>query len=145
MRGGINEFFGFGYSGTGSAEGFSSAIIVNGRSSVLKAEQLAKFVVAGRAYIDFVNDSSITYTTADSLSLRGIQEIYLVPTAYMYKIGGGVVTNPTEDPVVQVDLDEFFAYELLVAENPYNIVNLDGVYYYYLNFKSYTAQKEYVY
>ena len=139
-----SEFFGFGYSGTGSAEGFSSAIIVNGRSSVLKAEQLAKFVVAGRAYIDFVNDSSITYTTADSLSLRGIQEIYLVPTAYMYKIGGGVVTNPTEDPVVQVDLDEFFAYELLVAENPYNIVNLDGVYYYYLNFKSYTAQKEYV-
>ena len=141
-----SEFYGFGRTGNFN-KGYSSAIIVNGRSSVITATNLSKFLIAGKAYIDFANDKSVTYTTADSLSLRGIQEIYLVPVAYMSSITGTAVTNPTSDSILNVDLSDFFAYELLdhSGDNTeFTKINMDGVWYYYLKFADYEAQKEYV-
>lgn len=145
-----SEFFAFGNNGTGVyTEGYSSAIIVNGRASVINATNLSKFVIAGRAYIDFLGDKSVTYTTADALSLRGVQEIYLVPTFYMETATGAPATNPSNDASLDNAglnnrLKEFFAYELLNQTQPVSKKTLNGVYYYYLNFKDSEAQKKYV-
>ena len=141
-----SEYVGYGSSGTVSG-GSSSAIIINGRDSSFSATNLSKFVLAGRAYINFDSDTATNYMTADSLGIKGIQKIYLVPLAYMTQAAGYTmtVTNPTTDAFsVDVDLTGFFAYELLDSENPYVINQVEDVYYYYLNFKDKEAQRKYV-
>lgn len=145
-----SEFFAYGNNGTGNYnEGYSSAIVVNGRASIINATKLSKFVIAGRAYIDFLGDKTVTYTTADSLSLRGVQEIYLVPAFYLQTASGASATNPSNDAGLDNiglynRLKDFFAYELLNPTQPASKKTLNGVYYYYLNFKDATAQKKYV-
>lgn len=141
-----SKFYGFGYNGTVSG-GYSSAIVVNGRATIIKATKLSQFVIAGRAYLDFQDVGAHNYMTADSLSLRGIQEIYLVPVYYLQKRGGGygdTVTNPSSDITLMVNFDDFFAKELLDPSNPYLVRNVKGIYYYYLNFKDVESQKKYV-
>lgn len=140
-----SKFFGFGNRSDASKN--SSAIIINGRNTLLKAEYLSKLVVAGRAYIDFQKTSATEYVTGDSLSLRGIQEIYLVPVRYLDFTPESTVTeltNPSSDKKLGAVLYNFFAYELLDDINPYITKEVDGAIYYYLNFKDREAQKTYV-
>lgn len=136
-----------GYGNNGSVEGgSSSAIVINGRSTDLKALSLSKFVLAGRAYINFESEHAANYMTADSLGLKGAQKIYYVPYEYMSLTPGysGDVKNPTNDVLsVTVNLDNFFARELL-ADVPYRVVQVEEMFYFYLNFKDTASQRAFV-
>lgn len=139
------EFIGYGFSGTVEG-GSSSAIVINGRGSRFSALSLSKFVLAGRAFIDFDSEYADNYMTADSLGLKGIQKIYLVPVNYLKHAEGysNAITNPTENLLsIEVDLENFYARELLAA-TPYRVVQVDEMYYFYLNFESVDAQRKYV-
>ena len=141
-----SEYVGYGSSGTVDG-GSSSAIVINGRDSSFSATSLSKFVLAGRAYINFDSEKATNYMTADSLGIKGAQKIYLVPLAYMNKAEGYTmdVSNPTTNmESIAVDLRKFFAYELLDSTNPYVVKQIEDVYYFYLNFKDKEAQRKYV-
>lgn len=143
-----SEYSGYSYGGT-AAEGMSSAIVINGRGSTLNAVGLNKLVLAGRAYINFEAEGTENYMTADSISLRGIQQVYLVPIYYINPKSGVTMSpsNPLETTNLinyVVDLKGFFAYELLNAAKPYTVHNVDGVSYLYLNFKSKEAKRTYI-
>ena len=142
-----SEYIGYGYHGT-VHNASSSAIIINGRNSSLSATNLSKFVIAGRAYIDFESTKATDYMTADSLGIKGIQKVYLVPLYYMNQKEGYTldVTNPTTDiNSVVVNLDGFFAKELLKdGVNAYTVKTVGDVNYFYLNFKDEASQREYV-
>lgn len=141
-----SEYIGYGNSGTASS-GSSSAIVINGRDNSFSATSLSKFVLAGRAYIDFESSTAANYMTADSLGLKGIQKIYLVPLAYLDKAEGYSmdVTNPTSDRFsVKENLDGFFARELLHDTQPCDVMQIDDMYYFYLNFKDTESQRKYV-
>ena len=144
------DYNGYGLSQV-AGEGNSSAIVINGKSSILHAPSLNRLVLAGRAYLNFeAKDLGTTdYMTGDSISIKGNQEIFLVPMAYMdRKAGTNIkVTNPikfTDETKIIVKLNDFFAYELLDSSAPYVAKNVKGVCYLYLNFKSVKAQQEYV-
>lgn len=138
--------YGFGWSqNAGDSVAHSSAIVINGDKNTVDISALAKMVIAGRAYVN-VSDG---YMTADSLGLKEMQEIYLVPTRYMQ------ITNPcipTEDKDGAVDTDAlvgedstFFAADLLNADNP--VVRKDDggtARYFYLNFKDNASRVQYV-
>ena len=138
--------YGFGWSqNAGDSSAHSSAIVINGDKNTVDISALAKMVMAGRAYIN-VSDG---YMTADSLGLKELQEIYLVPTRYMQ------ITNPcvpTADKDGAVDTDAlagddstFFAADLLNKSNP--VVRKDDggtARYFYLNFKDNASRVQYV-
>ncbi len=143
-----SEYTGYSYAGTADT-GMSSAIVINGRGSTLNGVGLRKLVLAGRAYVNFETAGTDNYMTADSVSLRGAQQIYLVPIYYMSpKAGTGVEpTNPTETSNIldyDIDLTDFFAYELLDASQPYTIHTVEGLAYLYLNFSSKEAKQKYI-
>ncbi|MGN0373886.1 MAG: hypothetical protein ACI4EN_00170 [Butyrivibrio sp.] len=146
------DYSGYGYNKS-YKDGLSSAIVVNGKKSVIRANGLRRLVLAGRAYIDLEHGEDDRYMTADSISLRGNQEIYLVPLYYMDRVDGSTinVTNPipAADIVnLNIKLEDFWAYELLeqdpLAGGPFRSYNLDGVVYFYLNFDSVQNQQKYV-
>lgn len=144
-----SEYSGYSYAGTAN-DGMSSAIVINGRGSTLNAVGLNKLVLAGRAYIDFETAGTDNYMTADSLSLRGIQQVYLVPTYYINAKSGvtAAPSNPMETSRLEtdfyIDLTDFFAYELLDSSKPYTKHQVEGVTYAYLNFKSKDAKRKYI-
>ena len=140
------SYYGFGWSqNAGDIGSHSSAIVINGEKNVIDISAISKMVIAGRAYINVADG----YMTADTLGLKELQEIYLVPTNYM------VNTNPclpTEDKDTAVKLSElvgekstFFAADLLDADNPV-IRKDDGstARYFYLNFKDNISRVQYV-
>lgn len=139
------SYYGFGWSqNAGDIGSHSSAIVINGEKNTIDISTLSKIVIAGRAYINVADG----YMTADSLGLKELQEIYLVPTRYM------INTNPclpTEDKDNAVDTDalldekSFFAADLLDASNP--VVRKDDgstARYFYLNFKDNASRVAYV-
>lgn len=143
-----SEYSGYSYDGTADT-GMSSAIVINGRGSTLNAVGLKKLVLAGRAYIDFEAAGTDNYMTADSLSLRGIQQVYLVPIYYINAKSGVTMSpsNPMETSSItkfKINLNDFFAYELLNKSTPYTVHKVDGVAYFYLNFKSNDAKRKYI-
>lgn len=148
------EFFGYGRSGSLEGNlnaGYSSAVIINGRGSEFFALNLNKFVVAGRAFVDFDTTGVADYITADSLGIKGLQKIYLVPSSYISPIYPGSADNIANNPTaatnvteLYINLENFFAYELLNQAAPYRVVTLEGLSYFYLNFSSKEAQKTYV-
>ncbi len=139
------SFYGFGNQGYESDSSKSSAIIVNGRKCTIDMSAVNYLLLAGRAYIDFGMDASTQYMTADSIAVKGNQEIYMVPAAYVTLADGTAATNPSKSLIV-AKLDKFFAYRLgyLDTVEPYVIKNVNGYYYAYLNFKNKTAQADYV-
>lgn len=135
-------YYGFGYSE--STVGNSSAIVINGEKSVLDVANLNRMILGGRAYIDIGSG----YMTADSIGLKGSQEIYLVPTAYMNCSNPYAVSDYIGDSsFVSVDLkalEDFFAYPYLDASTPYEVVEDNGTAYVYLKFKDTASQVKYV-
>lgn len=124
-----------------------SAIIMNGKGATLDFSRIRSLVLAGSAYIDFTKKQLPTsygtttlgagnfdaYNTGNSIDYIGAQEIYLVPTILM-----GNQANPNQSAELTVDLsvDSFFGFSYLDETNPYTVKNIDGMNYYYLNFKS---------
>lgn len=126
----------------------SSAIIINGRNCTLDLTEINTLLLAGRAYVNLVDQQE--YRTGDSLALKGNQEIYLVPMAYVKKSSDTAdpinVSNPTAEPDdVKIELDNFFAKRLgLLSETGYVVREAEGKSYFYLDFASKEAQNEYV-
>ncbi len=148
------EFFGYGRSGSLEGQlnaGYSSSVIINGRESSFSATDLTKFVVAGRAFVDFDTEGVADYITADSLGIKGLQKIYLVPTKYIAPKNATASENIANNPTaatnvteITINLNDFFAAELLNSESQYTVTTIDGLSYFYLNFKDKEAQKKYV-
>lgn len=126
----------------------SSAIIVNGRNCTLDLTGIKTLLLAGKAYVDLGDTQE--YLTGDSLALKGNQEIYIVPMAYLTKANDTVdplnVSNPTLVPdAVEIKLDDFFATKLgLLSDRRYVARESDGKTYFYLDFKNDDAQNIYV-
>lgn len=144
----------YGYSSNMSdnntAQNSSSAIMVNGNNSSINLQNLDTLCVNGLAYINFKNRGTL-YRTGESLSVKGNQDIYLVPDAYM----GNKVSNPVrvgtavDTELIKSNLlTQFFGKSYLNADAPYitRSYNINGREYvfYYLNFESPSAQGQYV-
>ncbi len=129
----------YGYSYANNYAGLSSAIVINGINSTLDASLVNNLLIAGRAYVKYSDDG---YMTADSVGLKGNQEIYLVPTRYM------TTSNPVPTAgsggVDETELKDFYAYGLLDETTPFTYIDESGSRYYYLNFKDTESQVKYV-
>ncbi len=139
------SYYGFGWSqNAGDTGSHSSAIVINGEKNTIDISTLSKIIIAGRAYIN-VSDG---YMTADSLGLKELQEIYLVPTRYMINTNPCIPTDDKDDAVntdALLDEKSFFAADLLDASNP--VVRKDDgstARYFYLNFKDNASRVAYV-
>ncbi len=159
------NYYGYSYQGTSTDHATSSAIIVNGAGSKLNLGtatiSLSKFILGGHSYIVYPTGSGQSnYMTGESLSFKGNQELYLVPSDY---VGVGYkkdVANPmpedtwdellaaaeADSEVKVVDMSGFFAQSesLLDSTNPYEIKYVDGLVYLYLNFNSNASRAQYI-
>ena len=103
------SYYGFGNGttddGSGTSANRSSAILVNGRDSVLDMSGLNRLMLAGRSYISnsfFVGSafpeglSEANVETLESVSVRSDQKLYLVPAEYLKSTAdpSAVITNP---------------------------------------------------
>lgn len=146
------SYYGYSYEGvTANAENDdkSSAIIVNGTGASLDMSNISTLVIGGRAYVDFVGLAS-TYVTGESLSLKGNQEAYLVPSSLITdKTSGKQVNNPVltqtryNNSNITLNANNFFGFSFLNATTPYFVVANSNDYYVYLNFKSETDTANY--
>lgn len=140
----------------------SSAIIVSGSGSALSIN-VQKLIIGGRSYVIIPGETQ-NYMTGESLSVKADQELYLVPSNYIYSNPGNpmadtawttVQTNqadPTENiegtPLVNVTSS--FAYNadqslsLLNNAEPYITKSSGNVTYVYYNFKDKASATEYV-
>lgn len=138
---------------TNNAQHTSSAIIINGDNSKVNLKELDKMYVNGLAYIDYINRST-PYRTGESLSVKGNQDIYMVPDSCM----GATFSNPVsasrgitpadEAIIAHSLLNNFFGASFLDPAEPYvkksYFLNGKNYTFYYLNFSSPSAQAEYV-
>lgn len=152
-------YYGYSYQGVNTAEGNhnnSSAIIVNGEKSSVNMSALKELVLGGRAYIDYAGFSTDkAYTTGESVSLIGTQEMYLVPSYMMTRekiVDGKTVVTEVSNPIVgdttgvKVNITEknFFGWNYLDSDL-YTarevIIGGKTVTYYYFKFKGGNGDK----
>jgi hypothetical protein len=158
----------YGYSTNSSttsntAQNSSSAIMVNGNKSSVSLSGLDVLSVNGLAYLNFKNKGTL-YRTGESITVKGTQVMYLVPDDYMYattgtkignpvKVSGSGITYTADQAEIASGLTDFFGYSYLKnmaadGEYPFIVRNytINGSEYafYYLNFKSTSAQGNYV-
>lgn len=151
------RYYGYSYGSTeaGNAQNFSSAIIVNGDYSSIEINTLNYLSINGLAYVNLVNKGTL-YRTGESLTVKGNQDMYLVPEACMpvsnpYRTGAS--TSYTPDQIQNYirtnlrDSNVFFGTQWLDETNPYTVrtydINGREYTFYYLNFKSVIAQRAY--
>ena len=124
----------YGYTPSGS---YSSAIIVNGLHANVNLS-LNDLYLAGTAQI-----SDTGYQTLDSVGIKGMQELYMIPAKYLdLSENPSLVTSRIEN----VDLTSFYAYRLGLVENSADCeTNADNkTRYYYFNFTSALAQRSFL-
>lgn len=153
-------YYGYSYDGYDDSLGHvaSSAIIINGKNTNLTLG-ISKMIVGGHAYVDLTDADD--YMTGESLSFKGNQEIYLIPSKYLGDNYSDPVPNPmpeetwdalcnaaaTYEDISICDVDGFFAYEngYLNATCPYTARKAgNGLVYVYLNFKDKDSAAKYV-
>ena len=112
-------------------------------------------MIAGNAFIDYsqamltsgyagTSLQDTVYSTGNSIDLIGLQEIYLVPTTFMGENEPNPNVSGTHESVVEEKLrDLFFAKSLLKSQDEVDVKEVDGKYYYYLNFKDNSAKQTY--
>lgn len=128
----------------------SSSIIVNGYDSKISMNNLTKLYVNGLAYIKTKNK---VYRTGESLAVKGNQDAYLVPNVYMGSGGSNPckIASMVPEDVVENNLrnSTFFGKKWLKAGDEvttltYTDDNSRTYLFYYLQFSSYDAEREYV-
>lgn len=145
------SYYGF---GSGSTEETSSSIVLNGKYSMLDFSKCQSLFVAGYAYIYAPNsDTTVSSTneykaikTGESISIRGNQIAYLVPSACI-SVKHNPVTQAEKASGITFDWTtggfDFTPYLVtgseVIARN-YRLLNSSGGYsstvtYYYLNIK----------
>jgi hypothetical protein len=156
------NYYGYGYEGenySGNHEN-SSAIILNGKNSNLDFSKITTLVVSGKAYIDYTQKmaesgymatslcangtGTFPYMTADSISMIGTQELYLVPVNLMNHAVSNPVVGDTSDISVSINNTTFFGYPFLNGTTPYTTRTVDGKTYYYLNFTNTKTVQNYL-
>lgn len=124
----------------------SSAMIVNGKNSTLDMQGINSLLLGGRSYINFSSASGKMYMTGESVSLKGNQEIYLIPDEFIQVASGSYHSNPAPTgQAVTVNIpDNFYPKQQGWLEgNGYTTVNNGAFTYYYLNIKN-DKKAEYV-
>lgn len=135
------NYYGYGYESDNASNihSYSSSITINSKRSNLNLTNLNRLVVAGKAYVDYASltSNASPYSTGESVSLIGNQEIYLVPPSLMggsnpVNTGSGITVNITNE-------NDFFGYDYIDPTTPYVIKTVkgdDGVTrdFYYLKF-----------
>lgn len=90
------SYYGYGNSTTESDK--SSAIIVNGRESSLSTSGLSTLMLAGHSFIQSVGTAADDVLMGESVSVRGNQMAYLIPTEYLVDSATG--ESPATNPIV---------------------------------------------
>ena len=135
---------------------YSSAILINGMDTTLKAKNLDKLILAGRTFVSR-NDKEGTARISDimmgeSIAVKSNQLAYLLPTEYIVGEGGRDAAdshNPVmRDEKVTIDKEGLLASDIgkyLDPNEPYtaNYSNSGGYVFYYLKFKDENNANEY--
>lgn len=88
----------------------NSAIIVNGRNSVIDFEDLDNLLLAGNAFIDvgnsgyFKDDSEKAIRMGESIAIKGNQLAYFAPASAI-RVANGTIVESGNPMVVQLDKD----------------------------------------
>ncbi len=134
----------------------SSSIIITGEGSQLRLN-LNRLIVGGRSYV-IIPGETYNYMTGESISVKADQELYLVPSKFIYKNQANPMAkssweqlkadqkdpaiNDTNAPLVQISGS--LTDGLLDSKNPYVVKNSGNVSYLYYNFKDKASSTEYV-
>jgi len=139
-----------------------SAIIINGKNTVLNMTDINNLVLAGKAYI--VYSASSTGSTAESVGLKGNQRYYLLPDKYLKATSNGLdvkVAQPMNTNIYgalstygsatglgitwdDTNIREFFGYQFLDDTKPIKLVTAGRFVYANLNFKNNKSANEYL-
>ena len=156
------KYYGYSYnkentsSTTVARSDYSSAILINGMNTTLKAVNLDKLILAGRTFVSR-NDKEGTARISDimmgeSIAVKSNQLAYLLPTEYIVDEGGRDATdshNPVmRDEKVKIAKEGLLASDIgkyLDPNEPYtaNYSNSGGYVFYYLKFKDENNANEY--
>lgn len=151
------NMYAYSYDGSdNSNHATSSSIIVTGEGSQLRLN-LNRLIVGGRSYV-IIPGETYNYMTGESISVKADQELYLVPSKFIYKNQGNPMAkssweqlktdqkdpaiNDTNTPLVQISGS--LTEGLLDSENPYVVKTSGNVSYLYYNFKDKGSATEYV-
>lgn len=170
----MGKYYGYSYSENNKStdaqySDYSSAILVNGRNTLLKTDNnLSKLILAGRTFVSrntknadgsIAHSSSSDIMMGESLAVKSNQLAYLVPDKYIQIVKNGVAEeghNPVmfaEESDVQIItksengksglLDDYPG--LLNTTQPYtaDYSNTGSYVFYYLNFKDTASANEY--
>lgn len=134
----------------------SSAIIITGVGSQLRLN-LNRLIVGGRSYV-IIPGETYNYMTGESISVKADQEMYLVPSKFIYNNQGNPMAstaweqlkadqqdpskNDTGAPLVSISGS--LTEGLLDTESPYIVKKSGNVSYLYYNFKDKASATEYV-
>ena len=132
---------------------YSSAILINGMNTTLKAKNLDKLILAGRTFVSR-NDKDGKAQISDimmgeSIAVKSNQLAYLLPTEYIVGDGATESHNPVmRDEIVTIDKEGLLNSEIgkyLDTNEPYtaNYSNSGGYVFYYLKFKDEKSANEY--
>ena len=162
------EYYGYSYGsyhipapGQQLTAGNSSAVLVNGRNSVLNLSALTTLLIAGRAYIDPSLDSSraADIYTGESIALKANEAAYLVPAEFLwcgvnpvpYEVYRAFHSAEQTEPEVDYnkELDTFFPFK--ITDYADGFLNLFQEFtggqkyvYYYIKFKSEALADKYM-
>ena len=134
----------------------SSSIIITGEGSQLRLN-LNRLIVGGRSYV-IIPGETYNYMTGESISVKADQELYLVPSKFIYKNQANPMAkssweqlkadqkdpaiNDTNAPLVQISGS--LTDGLLDKDAPYVVKTSGNVSYLYYNFKDKASSTEYV-
>lgn len=134
----------------------SSSIIITGEGSQLRLN-LNRLIVGGRSYV-IIPGETYNYMTGESISVKADQELYLVPSKFIYKNQANPMAKSSweqlkadqEDPAINdtnaplVQISGSLTDGLLDSKNPYVVKTSGNVSYLYYNFKDKASSTEYV-
>lgn len=144
------KYYGYSYNEentttTGTARSdYSSAILINGLNTTLKAKSLEKLILAGRTFVsrnDEDGNSDISdIMMGESIAVKSNQLAYLLPDEYIVSPAGDGHNPVVRGEEVSIDKEALLASDIgqyLDNKEPYtaNYSNTGGYVFYYLKFK----------
>lgn len=144
------KYYGYSYNEentttTGTARSdYSSAILINGLNTTLKAKNLDKLILAGRTFVsrnDEDGNSDVSdIMMGESIAVKSNQLAYLLPDEYIVSAAGDGHNPVVRGEAVSIDKEALLASDIgqyLDQKEPYtaNYSNSGGYVFYYLKFK----------
>lgn len=145
------KYYGYSYNEENTAttgtprSDYSSAILINGLNTTLKAGNLEKLILAGRTFVSRNDEEGNTGISdimmGESIAVKSNQLAYLLPDEYIIGETEGEGHNPVvRGETVSIDEEALLASDIgpyLDQKEPYtaNYSNTGGYVFYYLKFK----------